>query len=374
MRSAINSLFANGGTNLGDGLRIAYHELDKGSNDADKYVILLTDGEPTFHSYASGYYEYSGWGYLRTQTWITTEYIMGSGSAGANYTGGGNISTFNDTDYCHKIISELYNTSVPRINSYMVAFSPGSNADFMDELATAAGGVYKGANSAVDLDNVYKDIAEDIIQQFTIKNGVFEDKLPSKLSILGVDGVEDYEILGQKIKIELPIIEYKLNGAKTEYTADPIVFSIRLKGNAVGNYTIGLDEAGNKTSKFSYEDLDGTTKVEYFDPISGNIVPFDAPKVKLESKRKVGEKMEAKINIYEIPAGTAIVNIYRIKDDGTRDSIDSFVPTSTNKISSLPDFSMYENYTIEVEAVSPHDATLRGVSNPLLVHKKININ
>lgn len=38
------------GTNLGDGLRTAYYELDKGHSSAKKYIITLTDGMPTMRT------------------------------------------------------------------------------------------------------------------------------------------------------------------------------------------------------------------------------------------------------------------------------------------------------------------------------------
>ncbi|MGI6751739.1 MAG: VWA domain-containing protein [Anaerovoracaceae bacterium] len=49
---------ANGGTNTGDGLRRGYYQLQSYSKAADEevlyYIILLTDGDPTYYSYVSG--------------------------------------------------------------------------------------------------------------------------------------------------------------------------------------------------------------------------------------------------------------------------------------------------------------------------------
>jgi len=381
VRFAIDSLYADGGTNIGDGLRIAYHELvdkKKGNDKADKYVILLTDGEPTFHSYKSGYNELiGGWGYWATYRWVTTEYILGKGSANNNYTGGGNVSTFNDIDYCHKVITELYNKYDKKINTYMVAFTESANSSVMEELAAVAGGVYKGANNAVELNDVYNDIAKDIIRQFTITNGVFEDQLPKGITITGVEGMDSYEILGQKISIDLPPIEYKLNATETEYVADPIVFSVRLKGKTAGNYIIGLDEDGNRTSKFIYQDLDGSTKTEYFNPLLVSIGSFDAPTIELVSKTKVGEEMKATIRIY-VPEGAQKVDFYRVNSDGRRYGSttygkyligdEDYVEFTDIK------FSMYEDYYIKAVAVSKYDSELTSESAPTQIHKKININ
>lgn len=54
---------ANGGTNTGDGLRRAYYQLKsytKSTPDEEVlyYIILLTDGNPTFYSHTAGSYKY----------------------------------------------------------------------------------------------------------------------------------------------------------------------------------------------------------------------------------------------------------------------------------------------------------------------------
>lgn len=46
----INGLEAKGGTNIGEGLRKAIYMLDNGKPNANKAVVLMTDGLPTFYS------------------------------------------------------------------------------------------------------------------------------------------------------------------------------------------------------------------------------------------------------------------------------------------------------------------------------------
>ena len=47
----IESLKANGGTNIGDAMRHAHYTLkNEGNKEADQYIILMTDGEPTKYS------------------------------------------------------------------------------------------------------------------------------------------------------------------------------------------------------------------------------------------------------------------------------------------------------------------------------------
>lgn len=51
----IDNLNDGGGTNTGDGLRLAYHSLKNSDSDSKKYILLLTDGQPTFYTKAKEY-------------------------------------------------------------------------------------------------------------------------------------------------------------------------------------------------------------------------------------------------------------------------------------------------------------------------------
>ena len=55
LNSQIDGLTAIGGTNIGDGLRRAYWLLNNVSSSAGKYIVLMTDGTPTYYSYIGQY-------------------------------------------------------------------------------------------------------------------------------------------------------------------------------------------------------------------------------------------------------------------------------------------------------------------------------
>jgi len=70
----IDDFYADGGTNTGDGMRRAYHQLDYFNNNKDiyglgsdqetkNYMVVLVDGVTTFASAEVYYRERSGWGY-----------------------------------------------------------------------------------------------------------------------------------------------------------------------------------------------------------------------------------------------------------------------------------------------------------------------
>lgn len=131
VKSRVNALEANGGTNIGDGLRRAYYRLtdtrSTNENPIEKYLILLTDGEPTYHS---------------TYRTYPYNFYFEDGNA-PHFRGGGSYAWPEDKQYCYDVAERFIKQS--GIKSYMIAFTEGSNANVLSEVATKAGGVYKRA-------------------------------------------------------------------------------------------------------------------------------------------------------------------------------------------------------------------------------------
>lgn len=362
VNNKINSLTISHGTNIGDALKKSYYQLiNSGSPGAEKYIVFLTDGEPVsfnINKKNEGFYLGNGTDYRQRNEWDNPWSWSGLGEK-----------------YAEAVIDNLLNKSSTPIKTYMVAFAEGENA--MDRLAKRAGGEFMHAEDAKALSDIYDEIHKEITQSMTIKNGKFEDEFPAQVSIVKSGSLEGLVINGQKVTKTLPDIVYTLNAAKTEYTAPPIVFTIQLRANQPGDYTLGLDEYGNKTSKFIYEDLDGTTKVDYFDPLPISIVPFDAPTIELVSKTKVGEEMKANIRIY-IPEGSSKVYFYRVYSDGSKYDTKTYtkylIGDEDYVTFSDISFSMYEDYYIKAVAVSKHDEGLTSESDIAKIHNRININ
>jgi len=152
IKTAVNGLQVGGGTNIGDGLRRAYYKLLKSSNTtAEKYIILLTDGEPTYHSVKNG------------------KLMMDDGIAD-DFNGGGDHATYNDTNYCYRVATELIEPS--DIKSYMIAFTAGSNKNILETVAQKAGGAYKQALTSTELTQVYDEIYTDIVNDISLQNVV----------------------------------------------------------------------------------------------------------------------------------------------------------------------------------------------------------
>lgn len=240
VKAAVNDLWAEGGTNIGDGLRIAYYELMKTGTTAEKYIVLLTDGEPTYHTCTGS---------------SPTSYKMNDGIS-TNHKGGGSSATEEDKQYCYKVADELVKKN--GIKSFMIAFTKGSNQNILSTVAQKAGGTYKQAMDETALDQVYTGISQEIINDFSVQNVTFEETIPNGLSV--VSASNGLTAAGQKVSGSLPSIQYHLNKTTNQYTASPIEFSVTYKGNLVGSYTLGSENS----SKLTYVDTKAATQTLYF--------------------------------------------------------------------------------------------------------------
>lgn len=249
--TAVDGLHTGGGTNIGDGLRRAYYKLIKSGNPtAEKYIILLTDGEPTYHSLKKGK-------------------LMIEDGIPDDYNGGGSISTEKDINYCYTIAETLLNPS--DIKSYMIAFTTGSNQNVLETVAKKAGGTYKQALTSGALNQVYDEIYEEIINDFSLQNVTFEEILPAGIEVVSVPA--GFTVNGQVLTGNLPAISYKYNATTKQYSALPIEFEVTLKGNTAGSFVLGA----NNTSKLSYLATDGSTQVKYFAELSFKVSDLEAP-------------------------------------------------------------------------------------------------
>ncbi len=263
VKAEINSLVTGGGTNIGDGLRRAYYELEKGSSTADKYLILLTDGEPTYHSVDN-----------------KGRFFMNDG-APSTYKGGGSYATPDDVEYCYKVINDLINTR--DINSYMIAFSSGSNQNILEGLATSANAQYKAAMTADALNEVYQAISYEIASDLTVASVQFDEAFPEGLQITETPG--NFSINGQTVTGTLGNIYYNYNEVTEQYEASPISFSFKVKGVANGDYILGE----NNSSKLTYQDLNGEAAAEYFEEAEISVISFGKPDFSVKSVTRSGE-------------------------------------------------------------------------------------
>jgi len=353
VKKAINNLNADGGTNIGDGLRRAYYELINGNSEAEKYIILLTDGEPTYHSYIN---------VNKKKT-----YFMDMGAA-KNYAGGGSKATPEDIEYCYKVVNELINTK--DIKSYMIAFTGGSNKNILESLANAAGGVYKAAKDSDALQKVYEDISQVVISDYAVANVIFEETFPEGLDIVLESENDDITVNGQKISVNLGSICYKYNKDKKQYEANPVNFEIELKGTVAGNYILGK----NNSSKIKYKDINGVACEEYFPEVQVKVigpeptptpVPYGTPELKIDKIERTGETVRVLLDV-KIPENTSHGEIIFIT--GEKENIDA----NSSGIYEVSGLSIYQTYTVRLETTS--NLGEKRETGPLTIFRAIDIN
>lgn len=219
IRSIINGLLANGGTNTGDGIRRAYYKIkdfnevvENTTKTNKNFMIILVDGVTTFASIHENVtehtitirrdegatYLYNGkeytfshskdvtfWGfYLYTEYYYTispyTTYVIGDNSiennegndnvlySGGRYYGYGNNLDPYGTEYVD-LIGEMVQSykegTNEEIKVYVIGFSDVS-ADYgsLEDIALATTGdtVYYEAGSAEALETIFKAIQRDI--------------------------------------------------------------------------------------------------------------------------------------------------------------------------------------------------------------------
>lgn len=163
----INSLDASGGTNTGDGLRRAYYKLagyndDNSGDEIVNYIILLTDGNPTYRS--------------STNAWSFQAQTGDGNCVRVNGTGQETEPNLtNCMNYVNTIGQSLVAGGSIDIRTFVIGFSavPANITRAKDIALTACTstsnamrrGTYYEAGSDIELENAFKTITSTILQE-----------------------------------------------------------------------------------------------------------------------------------------------------------------------------------------------------------------
>jgi Mg-chelatase subunit ChlD len=267
--SKIKNLRASGGTNSGDGIRSALKILNN-SDNARKYVVFMSDGEPTLYNFSNKYdskaEHWSAYGFLNQDVEDAYGYYNNYTSPdGSNKVIGGNGSndnglyyrsyygTYRDKDgrgleYATSMAQQMQRLGY---SSYDIAYSDGSSADKMLGIANKSGGRFYSAISATAIDEVYGNIADNIAADYSVENVKFNFTLPSNIVYTG--STVDVLINGSTYTKQLNNISYTLNTANNRYEAQPFDVEFNFKASRSGSYTLGQDW------NLTYKATDGTT-------------------------------------------------------------------------------------------------------------------
>ncbi|MDY4948431.1 MAG: vWA domain-containing protein [Clostridium cadaveris] len=254
------------GSNIGDGLRRALAGFSK--NDSKKYVVFMSKCKPNYY----------------TSTRRSGPYYMIIDDKSDLYYSGNNIFVSkNGFDYALIMANEM---KVRNITNFFIGFNGLilNNVKTIAQLSEASGGKAYNGKNLDSINDIFNDIADQIKADYIVDDIKFKFTLPNNITYSGdkVGVTED----GRNLSMEIPNIIYKLNDRKNKYIADPIEFSISLKSNKSGNYTMGDGWTLN------YKAINGKTitqKVPDF-TISVNSleVGFDVERAFVNSKGSIG--------------------------------------------------------------------------------------
>lgn len=240
----VNGLYATGATNIGDGIRLAFHQLKAGNPNANKFMIFMTDGKANRSSRKrNGYYNYRD-GYYRNN--------------------GGYISRSGGYTYARKMTEQVQIGSFQNpspgtyIKPYFVAFS--NNAWDLKTIAyyngdgsrpRVTGLEYNNAGNAQALEAYYDQISKKIKDSLAV-NLTFRETFMGDVSIdsilsSDVSGITPSMVQQRTINGGLMLesvnggwpVVYKLDRSTNRYKADPITLTIRARANKGGRFNVG---------------------------------------------------------------------------------------------------------------------------------------
>lgn len=294
IKTDINNISTTQGTNIGDALRVAYYALQKGDPDAEKYIVLLSDGEASYFTGVKDdkgtllikdksdkleYFTWEGSSYQVETTNSkgkkeTKKYTAYAVKAFDDYGYNGSKYWYEKNDYCYamaEIIKDYNDSHTKKIKPLMIAYGNDADKAVLIETAKSAGGsesdVYD-AQSAEALENVFTTIKDEIVKEYSLNNINFEEEIPEGFTLPVELG--GFDINPPDISKTISTITYKLNDAKTLYTADPVIFQFTMKCVKAGTNIFG-------GATFTYDGITGSTKTINFSSYNINGHQNQAP-------------------------------------------------------------------------------------------------
>lgn len=308
LKYALNELYADGSTNIGDGLRTAYYMIADNAQGHDKYIILMTDGEA--EAYSSS--DRAGYNYfmdakgpkynfetLWDDYWVWDGFWNGHWQKFAN-------PDYRDKslNYAKKVASEKISPS--KIKTFVVGFGSGSANDKNKQIADAAGGQYYQALDENSINNIYNEI-QKYVEANISASAHFEETFSSNLEVVNSDGLPNgLRVSGSKIAGDINNIYYTLNDNKTNYTAKPIEFTVtyRAKDDINGNYILGENNSSFVRYNVSYDDKNDK-QTKYFNEL------------------RIGKQINTKVDI-EVNDARGLVDKYDTDEKPNQSRYDKF--------------------------------------------------
>jgi len=257
LKTVIDNLKADGGTNTGEGLRKAAYLLSTSKEkNANKTVVLMSDGVPTFYSYYySYYYKY---------------FYKNIDDSNPKFDGKGNELDDDAVEY-ENIIGARIKESTN--NVFSIGYGLGNKnseanktlKQIHESMGGKEGNFFASDNGAID--NVFQNIATEILASYAISNVKMDMNLKSGFSL---------KVGGNKVDIDnvLYKTDGKVKDGKVTYTADPVPFEFVIKSGVTGQHEL----FAGSTVSFPWKDNEIITAP--VPSISVNIDKNELPNIK----------------------------------------------------------------------------------------------
>lgn len=257
LKTVIDNLKADGGTNTGEGLRKAAYLLSTSKEkNANKTVVLMSDGVPTFYSYYySYYYKY---------------FYKNIDDSNPKFDGKGNELDDDAVEYAN-IIGERIKESTN--NVFSIGYGLGNKnseanktlKQIHESMGGKEGNFFASDNGAID--SVFQNIATEILDSYAISNVKMDMNLKSGFSL---------KVGGNKVDIDnvLYKTDGKVKDGKVTYTADPVPFEFVIKSGVTGQHEL----FAGSTVSFPWKDNEIITAP--VPSISVNIDKNELPNIK----------------------------------------------------------------------------------------------
>ncbi|WP_238916486.1 vWA domain-containing protein [Clostridium sp. YIM B02555] len=291
LNSYIDNIKPDGATNQGDGLRVAGRMLSDGNSNAaaQKYLIFLTDGEPTattfkndslpsygLNEYASNVYTFRNGVVNRNNYYLQYNHNSEEDTIDAwrynSYLGNYEVNCITDFDedtnlkyidfnnsviadiptVYGKIVGQKLKNEVPNFHEATIAYGSSvvsGKTSSLKQVNDSMGGTLYSAKDSNTIDNIFNSLADEILQEYTIDSVNLNLKLPDLLEFTS-DEVK-FKFDGNYQVAPLDNIKYKLSSDKTTYIADPFYVSFKVKAKSPGVVNVG------DTSTISYKNING---------------------------------------------------------------------------------------------------------------------
>ncbi|MFD1268350.1 S-layer homology domain-containing protein [Paenibacillus motobuensis] len=268
-KKAIDKISATGGTNIQAGIKAA-DDLLKNSQADKKYIVLLSDGEPTYSYKGTAAKSYNDWPNNKYNFTITDfDFTSLKGTGNSFSLSSYNIGTYKVTDNGLPTISHAKLLHDKGIGIYSIGLEVGNNSNAVYVLNNSQNRGYYSANSD-ELKKVFAEISSDI--KFAAKDAVVTDPMGEKFNLQpGALEGKDYEASQGEVVWNPATETFQWN-----------VGTVSEDKPATLTYVVVIDPTSNPVSDTLYP-TNGETTIDYTNVYGQTHVvkEFTVPEVKI---------------------------------------------------------------------------------------------